>query len=129
VSVVAVVVVVAGMFFGRYGLQFGLPWWIYYPIPALVTILLPPLVVTMGTRRTILCLVLAAISAPLIHVLFALLLGWNEYMPFIPVPSQLDRVASLRGGSTVPRQRSPPLTATRWGYAGVGPIVLGASAW
>lgn len=87
VTVVAVIVVVAGMLFGKYGFQFGLPWWIYYPIPALVTILLPPVVFRMGGRRTILYLVLAAISAPLIHVLFAFFLDWNEYMPFIPVPS------------------------------------------
>jgi hypothetical protein len=93
VGIVAVIVVVAGMLFGKYGLQFGLPWWLYYPIPALVTILLPPLVFRMGPRRTILYLVLAALSAPLIHVLFAFFLGWNEYMPFIPVPS----LASLIG--------------------------------
>ena len=93
VTVVAVIVVVAGMLFGKYGLQFGLPWWIYYPVPALVTILLPPVVFRMGGRRTILYLVLAAISAPLIHLLFAFFLGWNEYMPFIQVPSLATLIA------------------------------------
>jgi hypothetical protein len=26
------------------------------------------------------------LSAPLIHVVFVLTLGWREYMPFLPVP-------------------------------------------
>ena len=30
---------------------------------------------------------LSFLSAPLIHVAFAFFLGWNEYMPFLPVPS------------------------------------------
>ncbi|HEY9498649.1 MAG TPA: hypothetical protein VIQ78_06470 [Terrimesophilobacter sp.] len=85
--------VVLGMLFGKYGLLFGLPWWIYYPVPALVTVLLPPLVFGMRTRRTVLYLMLAALSAPLIHVIFAFFLGWNEYMPFIPIPSLWDLVA------------------------------------
>ena len=96
VSVVAVVVVVVGMFLGKYGVQLGLPWWVYYPVPALVTMLLPPLVFRMATKRTLLYIVLAAISAPLIHVLFGLLLGWNEYMPFIPVPSLADLIGPVR---------------------------------
>ena len=26
-------------------------------------------------------------SPPLIHVVFAFFLGWNEYLPFLPIPS------------------------------------------
>lgn len=87
VVVVSLIVVVAGMLFGKYGLLFGLPWWIYYPVPALFTVVLPPLVFKLTRNRTILYLILAVFSAPLIHVLFSLFLGWNEYMPFLPVPS------------------------------------------
>ena len=87
VLVVAFIVVVVGMLFGKYGLLFGLPWWIYYPVPALVTVVLPPLAFTMTTKRTMVYLGLAAVSAPLIHVLFAFFLGWHEYMPFITIPS------------------------------------------
>ncbi|MCX6497993.1 MAG: hypothetical protein NTU93_04235 [Arthrobacter sp.] len=93
VIVVSLIVVVAGMLFGKYGLLLGLPWWFYYPVPALVTIALPPLVFRMTWRRTAVYLILAAISAPLIHVLFSFLLGWGEYMPFLPVPA----LASLLG--------------------------------
>lgn len=94
VIVVSLVVVVAGMLFGKYGLLLGLPWWIYYPVPALVTIVLPPLVFGTTWRRTMVYLVLAALSAPLIHVAFSFFLGWGEYMPFLPVPS----LADLLGG-------------------------------
>ena len=87
VIAVSLIVVVAGMLFGKYGLLFGLPWWIYYPVPALMTVVLPPLVFNMTRKRTILYLILAALAAPLIHVLFSLFLGWDEYMPFLPVPS------------------------------------------
>lgn len=95
VLVVSAIVVVLGMLFGKYGATaLGLPWWIYYPVPALVTILLPPIVFRLPWRRTLLYLLLSAISAPLIHVLFSFILGWDEYMPFIPTPS----LASLLGG-------------------------------
>ena len=74
------------MLFGKYGLLLGFPWGLYYPVPALVTIALPPLVFGMTRRSTALYVLLAALSAPLIHVLFAFFLGWGEYMPFLPVP-------------------------------------------
>jgi hypothetical protein len=95
VIVVSLVVVVAGMLFGKYGLLLGLPWWLYYPVPAVMTIVLPPLVFKTTRMRTVLYLVLAALSAPLIHVLFSFLLGWGEYMPFLPVPGLPDLLALL----------------------------------
>ncbi|MGO4383434.1 hypothetical protein [Specibacter sp. RAF43] len=87
VAAVSFTVVVAGMLFGKYGLLLGLPWWIYYPLPALATILLPPLVFRMAWKGTAAYLVLAALSAPLIHAVFSFFLGWHEYMPFLRVPS------------------------------------------
>jgi hypothetical protein len=93
VATVSLIVVVAGMLFGKYGLLLGLPWWIYYPVPALTTVVMPPLVFRMTWKRTAAYLVLAAMSAPLIHAVFSFFLGWHEYMPFLPVPS----LASLLG--------------------------------
>jgi hypothetical protein len=87
VVVVSVVVVVLGMSFGRYGALVGLPWWLYYPVPALVTVLLPPVVFRMRPARTAGYLLLALLSAPLIHAVFAFFLGWDEYLPFLPIPS------------------------------------------
>lgn len=87
VAWVAGVVVVAGMVFAKFGNNFGLPWWIYYTVPALATLLLPPFVFKLRGRELAQYLTLAFLSAPAIHVAFAVFLGWNEYMPFIPVPS------------------------------------------
>ena len=40
----ATVVVAGGMLFAKVGQNSGLPWWIYYTVPMLVTVLTPPLV-------------------------------------------------------------------------------------
>ncbi|MCU1447412.1 MAG: hypothetical protein JWP54_3070 [Cryobacterium sp.] len=87
VVVVSVVVVVLGMLFGRYGALIGLPWWLYYPVPALVTVVLPPIIFRLRPARTAVYLLLALLSAPLIHAVFAFFLGWDEYLPFVPIPS------------------------------------------
>ena len=82
----ALVVVVLGMLFGKYGATYGLPWWLYYPIPMLITVILPPVVLKLNTQKTIIYLVLSFLSAPFIHVTFSFLLGWTEYMPFWEIP-------------------------------------------
>ncbi len=84
---VSAVVVVGGMLFAKIGQNGGLPWWIYYTVPALATLLLPPVVFRMHGGEVGTYLVLAFLSAPFIHALFSLLLDWHEYMPFLPVPS------------------------------------------
>jgi hypothetical protein len=88
VALVAVVVVVGGMLIGKYGATLlALPWWIYYPVPAALTLVLAPVVFRFDSRRTVLYLLLAIASAPFIHAAFSFLLGWGEYMPFWPIPS------------------------------------------
>lgn len=85
--VVAAVVVVGGMVFAKVARNAGLAWWIYYTIPAFVTLMLPPVVLRLTGAALWQYLALAALSAPAIHVLFSLLFGWHDYMPFIRVPS------------------------------------------
>lgn len=87
VLAVAAIVVVGGMAFAKYGNNIGLPWWIYYTVPALATLLLPPIVFKLRGRELAWYLGLAFLSSPAIHVAFSFLLGWKEYMPFIPVPA------------------------------------------
>ena len=79
---ISLIVVVAGMLFGTYGAQWGFPWWIYYPVPMLMNVLVPPLVLRMNHNKAILYLLLSFLSAPLIHLFFSLIFGWTEYMPF-----------------------------------------------
>jgi len=86
VVVLSLIVVVFGMLFGKYGATYGLPWFVYYPVPALITVLLPPLVLKLNTKRTVYYLVLSFLSAPFIHFIFSFFLGWTEYMPFWKIP-------------------------------------------
>jgi glycerol uptake facilitator-like aquaporin len=88
------VVVVLGMLFARYShLVFPhLSWVVYYGIPALVTVLLPPIWLRMTRREIVQYLPLAWSTAPIIHLLFSLLIGWHDYMPF---PAYIPSVAEM----------------------------------
>lgn len=86
ISVLGFTLVVLGMTFGKYGATYGLPWWIYYPVPMLITVLLPPVFLKLNTRKTIVYLALSFFSAPLIHFIFSFFVGWTEYMPFWKIP-------------------------------------------
>ena len=87
VIAVAALVVVGGMVFAKFGNNAGLPWWIYYTLPALATLLVPPLVFKFNGKELLQYLLLAFLSSPVIHVVFSFLFDWHEYMPFIHVPS------------------------------------------
>ncbi|MEO6668998.1 MAG: hypothetical protein ABIN36_05955 [Ferruginibacter sp.] len=86
IFLLSLIVVVLGMLFGKYGATYGLPWWIYYPVPMLMTVLLPPLYLNLKKKRTIIYLILSFLSAPFIHIVFSFFLGWTEYMPFWEIP-------------------------------------------
>jgi hypothetical protein len=78
------------MVFARWGASSGLPWLLYYTIPALVTLVVPPALFRLKRAETVEYLVLAFFMAPTVHVAFSFLLGWKEYMPFLPVPSLVE---------------------------------------
>jgi hypothetical protein len=90
---VAAVVVIGGMIFARAGTSMGLPVWLYYGLPAILTWVLPPIVFRMCGSEVARYLPMAVVVAPTIHVLFSFLFGWNEYMPFILVPSIRELVS------------------------------------
>lgn len=90
VLVVSVVVVAGGMLFAKTTQNAGWPWWIYYTVPALVTLIVPPATFRFSGKELWGYLVLAFLSAPAIHVAFSFFLGWHDYMPFLPVPSLQD---------------------------------------
>lgn len=97
VLVVAGIVVVGGMLFAKSGNNAGLPWWIYYTVPALATLLVPPATFAFSGKELAQYLLLAFLSSPAIHVVFSLFLDWHEYMPFIPVPSLQQLLANAAG--------------------------------
>lgn len=82
IFLLAIIIVIFGMLFGKHGAYWGLKWWVYYPIPMLLNVFLPPIVLKMNFKKTLTYLVLSFLSAPLIHIFFSLCLGWDEYMPF-----------------------------------------------
>ena len=87
VIAVAALVVVGGMLFAKFGNNIGFPWWIYYTVPALITLAVPPVAFKFSGKELAQYLVLAFLSSPVIHVAFSFFFDWHEYMPFIPVPS------------------------------------------
>jgi hypothetical protein len=87
IAIVAFVVVVVGMCFAKFGANVGLPWPIYYGIPAAMTLVFPPLTLRMNVHEALWYLVLAFGSSPAIHVFFSVFVGWPEYLPFWHVPS------------------------------------------
>ncbi|MGZ5127280.1 MAG: hypothetical protein ACXWC1_31300 [Burkholderiales bacterium] len=87
---VAFVVVVVGMGFAKFGATAGLPWQVYYGLPAAVTLLLPTLVFRMLRTEFVWYVFLAFASSPAIHVVFSFFIGWHEYLPFWHIPSLWD---------------------------------------
>ena len=86
----AAIVVVAGMIFARYSHLWipALPWQIYYGLPALITLSLAPLTLRMSRTEVAQYVPLAFLMAPVIHIVFSLLVGWHDYMPFpVYIPS------------------------------------------
>lgn len=82
IYILSLIVVVLGMLFGKYGANIGLKWWIYYPIPMLINVFLPPLALKMNLKKSLFYLLLSFLSAPFIHFFFSFFFNWNEYMPF-----------------------------------------------
>jgi hypothetical protein len=88
IALVSVVVVIGGMLFAKLGNNAGWPIWIYYAVPALTTLVLPPIVLRMAPRAELgPYLVLAFVSSPVIHVAFSFFVGWHDYLPFFYVPA------------------------------------------
>ena len=88
--VVAFLVVVVGMCFAKFGANAGLPVYVYYGIPAVLALVVPPAVFRMQRNEIIQYLLLTFASSPIIHVAFSFFIGWHEYLPFWQVPSVWD---------------------------------------
>ncbi|GET23204.1 hypothetical protein [Prolixibacter denitrificans] len=78
----------------RYTTGFGLPWWIYYPVPLLLTLLFPIFWFRMKRSEALTYFLLTILAAPVSHILYSLL-GWKEFMPFIQVPSLLEMLPKV----------------------------------
>jgi hypothetical protein len=86
ISILALIVVVGGMTFARITYGIGVPWWLFYGLPALITFVLPPLVLRMSGRELLYYVPLAIMMSPVIHSFFSFFFGWHDYMPLFYVP-------------------------------------------
>jgi len=86
IVLLSVIAVVGGMTFARITYGKGLPWWIFYGIPAFITFVLPPIVLCMTKRELIFYILISLLMAPTIHVFFSFCFGWHDYMPLFYVP-------------------------------------------
>lgn len=89
VLVVLSLLSVACMTWERYCSGLGMPWWIYYPVPLLLTLLFPIFWFRMKRNEALTYFILTILAAPVSHMIYSLL-GWKDYMPFIEVPSLLE---------------------------------------
>jgi len=64
ILILAFIVVVCGMSFARITYGIGVPWWIFYGLPALITFVLPPLVLRMSRRELLLYVPMAILMSP-----------------------------------------------------------------
>jgi hypothetical protein len=74
------------MILAKYSANWAFPWWIYYPVPMLLTLFFPVIYFKMSKRESLKYILLIFLASPLIHVVFSLF-GWNNYMPFIEIQS------------------------------------------
>ena len=89
------VVVVGGMLFARYGhLYANLPPAVYYGVPASIALLLPMTSLRVSRSEALQYFPFAVLMAPLIHIVFSLVLGWHDYMPFpFRIPSLRELIS------------------------------------
>ena len=71
IVILSLIAVVGGMTFARITYGIGVPWWIFYGLPAIVTFVLPPIVLRMPRQELLVYIPLSLIMAPVIHTFFS----------------------------------------------------------
>ena len=87
INVTGMLTVYGSFIISRYNDVLKLPGFLYYILLILLTVFLPPLLLKMKSDQTLKYFALGVVAVPLLHLLFSLLLGWGEYLPFIKIPS------------------------------------------
>ncbi len=87
INIIGMITVYGSLLISRYGNFLRLPPWLYYVLPLLLTVFLPPLSLKLKSDQTLKYLAFSILAVPVIHLCFSFLLGWGEFLPFIKVPS------------------------------------------
>jgi len=67
---------------GKLGLYTGLPPYLYYPVPLVISLFLPKLIFKLNWKEFGTYVAIGIVLGFISHVLFSLFLGYNNYMPF-----------------------------------------------
>jgi len=81
-AAVAVLVAVPMVMLGRIGFHLGWPSWVYYPIALLVALLVPKYAFALRWAEWVIYVAVATATGAATHVLFSLVVGYGNYMPF-----------------------------------------------
>lgn len=87
INIIGMITVYGSMLISRYGNFLKLPAYLYYALPLLITVFLPPLSLKMKSDQTLKYFAFSLITVPILHFCFSFLLGWGEFLPFIKIPS------------------------------------------
>ncbi len=87
INVIGMVTVYGSFLIAHYGNFLKLPAFLYYLLPLVLTIFLPPLSLKMKSDQTLKYLAFSILAVPLIHFFFSFFLGWGEFLPFLRIPS------------------------------------------
>ncbi|MCX7773883.1 MAG: hypothetical protein N2376_12300 [Clostridia bacterium] len=87
INIVGMITVYGSLLVTRYGNFLKLPVYLYYIIPLLLTVFLPPLSLKMKSDQTLKYFAFSILAVPIIHLIFSFFFGWGEYLPFLKIPS------------------------------------------
>mgnify|MGYP000879884613 CR=1 FL=1 len=87
INIIGILTVFGGLLIGKYGNFLKLPVYIYVALPVLLTVLIPPLALKMKSDQTLKYLAFSILAVPVVHIFFSFLVGWDDFLPFIKIPS------------------------------------------
>lgn len=87
INIIGTISIFGSFILMRYNEAMKLPGFVYYILVVLLLVFLPPLSLKMNSDQILRFFALSIVAVPLLHLLFSLLLGWGDYLPFIHIPS------------------------------------------
>ena len=94
VNVIGMITVYGSFLITRYGNFLKLPAFLYYVLPLILTVFLPPLSLKMKSDQTLKYFAFSIIAVPVIHMFFSFFFGWGEFLPFLKIPSLWNVIAA-----------------------------------
>lgn len=87
IDIVGIVTVYGSFLISKYGNFMKLPAFLYYALPLVLSICIPPLALRMKSDQVLKYLALGILVIPFVHIFFSLFFGWGDMVPFVRIPS------------------------------------------